>query len=172
MAEFVLEDVAVVAELDTLPAVEIVDNLLSAIEPASIVLVTVPVSVVLTTFAIVNPWADVVFSMCKFASRKSLPIPICLTFAPAEWAIATDESILRVIVKVLFDGELGYITSTISSRAVSGSITTVNVSPEAGAILANRFDADVTVIVVALLFSAADKVVSAEMDEYKRVVID
>jgi hypothetical protein len=46
MALAVFEEVAVVAEFATLPAVEIVDNLLSAIEPASIVLVTVPVSVV------------------------------------------------------------------------------------------------------------------------------
>ena len=42
----VFDAVAVVAELDTLPAVEIVLNLVSAIEPANIVLVTVPVSVV------------------------------------------------------------------------------------------------------------------------------
>ena len=42
----VLALAAVVAELLTLPAVLIVDSLVSAIEPASIVLVTEPVSVV------------------------------------------------------------------------------------------------------------------------------
>ncbi len=69
IADAVLADVAVVAELDTLLAVEIVDNLLSAIEPASIAFVTVLVSVVLTTFANVNPCAVVVFSICSLASR-------------------------------------------------------------------------------------------------------
>jgi predicted dinucleotide-binding enzyme len=45
----VFEAVAVVAELDTFPAVEIVLSFESAIEPANIVLVTVPVSAVFTT---------------------------------------------------------------------------------------------------------------------------
>ena len=44
----VLALVAVVAELETLPAVLIVDNFVSAILPANMVLVTVPVSVIYT----------------------------------------------------------------------------------------------------------------------------
>ncbi len=75
MADAVLADVAVVAELDTLEAVEIVANLVSAIAalalmsaltivPSRIIpLVTVPVSVVLTRLARVNPCGFVVFLM-------------------------------------------------------------------------------------------------------------
>jgi len=72
---------------------------------------------------------------------------------------------------VLLPGALGVIISTISSSAVSGSITTTKVSPAAGDIDASKPEALTTDIVVALLLSAAAKVVSCDMDEYKRVVI-
>ena len=86
IAEAVLAEVAVVAELETLLAVEIVPNLVSAIAALAlmsaltivpsviIVLVTVPVSVVLTILARVIPWAVVVSLMWLLASRKSTPI--------------------------------------------------------------------------------------------------
>jgi hypothetical protein len=48
------------------------------------------------------------------------------TKAPAEWAWAEEASIARVIVKVLVDTA---VASTISSRAVSGSMTKVKVVP-------------------------------------------
>jgi len=51
---------------------------------------------------------------------------MCRTIAPAEWACPDEPSIPRVIVSVLVETA---VTSTISSRAVSGSITTVKVSP-------------------------------------------
>jgi hypothetical protein len=53
IAEAVLADVAVVAEFDTLLAVEIVLSFVSAIEPASIVLVTVPESPVVMIVPVV-----------------------------------------------------------------------------------------------------------------------
>ena len=53
MAEAVLAFVAVVAELDTFNAVAIVLSLVSAIEPANIVLVTVPVSPVVIAVPVV-----------------------------------------------------------------------------------------------------------------------
>jgi hypothetical protein len=48
------------------------------------------------------------------------------TTAPAEWAWAEEPSMARVIVKVLVDTA---VASTISSSAVSGSITRVKVVP-------------------------------------------
>lgn len=48
------------------------------------------------------------------------------TIAPAEWACADEPSMARVIVKVLVDTA---VASTISSIAVSGSITIVKVVP-------------------------------------------
>lgn len=52
---------------------------------------------------------------------------MCRTTAPAEWSCAVPTaSTLRVIVNVLLDAA---VISTISSMAVSGSITTVNVAP-------------------------------------------
>jgi hypothetical protein len=72
---------------------------------------------------------------------------------------------------VLLPGALGYTTSTISSSAVSGSITTTKVSPAAGDIDASKPEALTTDIVPALLFSAADNVVSWDMDEYNLVGI-
>jgi hypothetical protein len=71
----------------------------------------------------------------------------------------------------LLPGALGLITSTISSRAVSGSITTVNVSPAPGVILERSADAELTTIVVALEFSAEARLVSWEVEEYLRTVI-
>jgi hypothetical protein len=50
------------------------------------------------------------------------------TTAPAEWAWAEEPSMARVIVKVLVDTA---VASTISSSAVSGSITRVKVVPPA-----------------------------------------
>jgi hypothetical protein len=65
----------------------------------------------------------------------------------------------------VLDGELGVITSTISSRDVSGSITTVNVSPAAG-VIPDSIVAEETTIVVALLLSAEVSVTSWEVEEY------
>jgi hypothetical protein len=72
---------------------------------------------------------------------------------------------VRAIVKVVLEGELGKITSTISSRAVSGSMTTVKVSPAAGVIVASSAVAELTTIVVAPADNAVVSVVSCEMDE-------
>jgi hypothetical protein len=77
----------------------------------------------------------------------------------------------RVIVIVLLPGALGFIISTISSRAVSGSITTVNVSPEAGVIVPSNAEAEFTTIVDAPELSAEVSVVSWEVEEYLRTVI-
>jgi hypothetical protein len=58
----------------------------------------------------------------------------------------------------LLPGVLGWTTSTISSRAVSGSITTVNVCVPVGVIDANKLEALLTTIVVALELPANDDV--------------
>ena len=72
---------------------------------------------------------------------------MCRTIAPAEWSCAVPvASTLRVIVNVLLEAE---VISTISSRAVSGSMTTVNVAPFINSpepTVARRVDADATVI--------------------------
>jgi hypothetical protein len=88
--------------------------------------------------------------------------------APAECAIAVVPStpVPRVIVRVPLEGVLGEITSTISSRAVSGSITTVKVSPDPGLILERRADAEATTIVLAPDVNAETSVVSCEVEEY------
>jgi hypothetical protein len=62
-------------------------------------------------------------------------------------------------------------TSTISSRAVSGSITTVKISPAEIVTPPSREVPDTTVAEVAELVNAADSVVCCERDEYLRVVI-
>jgi hypothetical protein len=49
---------------------------------------------------------------------------MCRTIAPAEWACPDEPSIPRTIVSVFVETA---VTSTISSSAVSGSMTTVNV---------------------------------------------
>jgi hypothetical protein len=77
----------------------------------------------------------------------------------------------RVIVSVLLPEALGGITSTISSRAVSGSITTVNVSPVARVIPPRSAVAELTTIVVALEFSAEVRLLSWEVEEYFLTVI-
>jgi hypothetical protein len=69
----------------------------------------------------------------------------------------------------------GNVTSTISSSAVSGSITTTNVSSglvSARVIPPRIAVEEATIIDVALEFSAAVKVVSWDTEEYLRVVID
>jgi hypothetical protein len=63
MADAVFALVAVVAELETLPAVEIVLSLVSAIEPANMVLVTVPESPVVIAVPVVA------------GSVKTVPVP-------------------------------------------------------------------------------------------------
>ena len=63
MADAVFAFVAVVAEFETLPAVEIVLSLVSAIDPANIVLVTVPVS------------PDVIAVPVVAGSVKTVPVP-------------------------------------------------------------------------------------------------
>jgi hypothetical protein len=72
---------------------------------------------------------------------------------------------------VLLAGALGVITSTISSSAVSGSITTVKVSPAAGVIPERRPDAEPTTIVLAPDDNAEVSVVSCEVEEYFLIVI-
>lgn len=72
---------------------------------------------------------------------------MCRTTAPAEWSVAVPTaSMLRVIVSVLLDAP---VTSTISSSAVSGSSTTVNVAPpviDAADTVANNIEAFATLI--------------------------
>jgi hypothetical protein len=63
------------------------------------------------------------------------------------------------------------VTSTISSIAVSGLITMVNVSPPETPAPPNKADADTTVAEVAVVLSAPVNVVCWERDEYLRVVI-
>ena len=73
-------------------------------------------------------------------------------------------STLRVIVSVLLDAP---VTSTISSSAVSGSSTTVNVAPpviDAADTVANRLDAFDTLIVVPPDVTAEVRVVCWERD--------
>ena len=80
-------------------------------------------------------------------------------------------STLRVIVRVLLDAP---VTSTISSRAVSGSSTIVNVALaliDAADTVANKIDALATLIVVPPDVTAEVSVVCWERDVYKRVVI-
>jgi hypothetical protein len=64
------------------------------------------------------------------------------------------------------------VTSTISSRAVSGSRTTVKVSPVEIVVPPRRAEPDTTVADVPDEVSAAVRVVCCERDEYLRVVID
>jgi hypothetical protein len=63
------------------------------------------------------------------------------------------------------------VTSTISSRAVSGSITTVNVSPAEMVIPPRSALPDTTVAEVAVELIPAVRVVCCERDEYFLVVI-
>jgi len=63
------------------------------------------------------------------------------------------------------------LTSTISSSAVSGSITTVNSSPAEMVIPPSKPEPETTVALVADDVSGADSVVCCERDEYLRVVI-
>lgn len=71
------------------------------------------------------------------------------TTAPAEWSVAVPTaSALRLIVNVLLDAP---VTSTISSSAVSGSMTTVKVElvlSEEPDTVANNVEAFDTLIVV------------------------
>jgi hypothetical protein len=62
-------------------------------------------------------------------------------------------------------------TSTISSRAVSGSITTVNISPAEIVTPPSKEVPDTTVAVVPDDVNAPDNVVCCEREEYLRVVI-
>jgi len=62
-------------------------------------------------------------------------------------------------------------TSTISSRAVSGSITTVKISPAETVTPPSREVPDTTVAEVPEEVNAADNVVCCEREEYLRVVI-
>ena len=62
-------------------------------------------------------------------------------------------------------------TSTISSRAVSGSITTVKNSPAETVIPPSKEVPDTTVAEVPELVNAPDRVVCCEREEYLRVVI-
>jgi hypothetical protein len=64
------------------------------------------------------------------------------------------------------------VTSTISSRAVSGSMTTVNVSPAEIVVPPKRAVPDTTVADVPDEVSAPVRVVCCERDEYFLVVID
>jgi hypothetical protein len=93
---------------------------------------------------------------------------MCRTTAPAEWATPDEPSIARTIVSVLPEMAL---TSTISSRAVSGSITTVKSSPDEIVTPPTRVEPDTTVVVVAEEFKAPLSVVCCERDEYFLVVI-
>jgi len=134
-----------------------------------VLFVKVFVFVVVITSAIVSPCAVVTFSMCWLASRKSRPVAMWRTAAPAECATPVPEfSTPRVMVSVL---ELTTVTSTISSRAVSGSMTIVNVSPVDTLAPPSSDVADTTVVVVSVELSAADSVVCCERDEYFLVVI-
>jgi hypothetical protein len=74
----------------------------------------------------------------------------------------------RVIVKVLVDTA---VASTISSRAVSGSMTKVKVRPAGIVTPPSKPVPDTTVIEVAPEVIAAVNVVCCERDEYWRVVI-
>jgi hypothetical protein len=78
---------------------------------------------------------------------------------------------LRVIVSVLLDAP---VTSTISSRAVSGSRTTVNVAPpviSAADTVANNIDAFATLIVRPPEVTAEVSVVCWDREVYLRTVI-
>ena len=63
------------------------------------------------------------------------------------------------------------VASTISSSAVSGSITTVKVSPAEIVAPPSKEVPDTTVAVVPADVNAADSVVCCEREEYLRVVI-
>jgi hypothetical protein len=81
------------------------------------------------------------------------------------------ESTLRVIVNVLLDAA---VISTISSRAVSGSMTAVNVAPlinSPAPTVARRMLADATVIDVPPEVTAEVNVVCWEREVYLRTVI-
>ena len=78
---------------------------------------------------------------------------------------------LRVMLNVLLEAD---VISTISSSAVSGSSTTVNVAPpvmSAAAIVPRSVVADATVIVVSPEVTAAVRVVCCERDVYFLTVI-
>jgi hypothetical protein len=78
---------------------------------------------------------------------------------------------LRVIVSVLLDAP---VTSTISSRAVSGSRTIVNVAPpviSAAGTVANNIDAFATLIVRPPEVTAEVSVVCWDREVYLRTVI-
>jgi hypothetical protein len=80
-------------------------------------------------------------------------------------------STLRVIVSVLLDAP---VTSTISSSAVSGSRTAVNVTPpvmSAAETVPKRIDALATLIVVPPEVTADVSVVCCEREVYLRTVI-
>lgn len=90
---------------------------------------------------------------------------MCRTTAPAEWSVAVPTaSMLRVIVSVLLDAP---VTSTISSSAVSGSSTIVNVAVgeiDAPDTVAKSVDAFATLIVVPPDVTAEVSVVCWERD--------
>lgn len=88
---------------------------------------------------------------------------MCLTSAPAECSCPDEPSTPRTIVRILPDTT---VTSTISSRAVSGSIVMVNVSPADTVAPPRSVDAEPTVIVVAVDETPADNVVFWERDVY------
>ena len=96
---------------------------------------------------------------------------MCRTTAPAEWSVAVPTaSTLRVIVSVLLDAP---VTSTISSSAVSGSMTTVNVVPPVMSpadTVAKSVDAFDTLIVVPPEVTALVRVVCWEREVYLRFV--
>lgn len=48
-----------------------------------------------------SPCTPAAASEWVFASRRSRPIIICRTMAPAEWSVAEDPSTARTIVRVL-----------------------------------------------------------------------
>ena len=103
--------------------------------------------------------------MWVLASRRSRPITMWRTTAPAEWSVAVPTaSTLRVIVRVLLDAP---VTSTISSRAVSGSSTMVKVAfalIDAADTVANKIDAFDTLIVAPPDVTAEVRVVCWERD--------
>jgi len=78
---------------------------------------------------------------------------------------------LRVITRLLL---LAEVTSTISSSDVSGSITTVNVTPpvsEEAGMPPSKVDADATLIEVAPEVNALVIVVCCDREVYLRIVI-
>ena len=86
----------------------------------------------------------------------------------AKTAAAPDISTARVTVRLLL---LTTVTSTISSRAVSGSMTTVKVSPAEMVTPPRSAEPDTTVADVPNEDRAPVSVVCCERDEYFLVVI-